>query len=430
MGTEMNLSCRLHARISTTLVTLLFVGLAPTLLANSRMAAAPLPEAATPRQLAGGISRTGTGAQAIILVIGDGMGEAQRTAARWVSAGREGALAMDAMPAHGWAHTGAADNPVTDSAAAATALATGVKTNNGVIGLDPDGRVLTTILEQARSEGWAVGLVTNVQMAHATPAAFAAHVSQRSMMLEIASQMLDNGVELLLGGGEDEFLPDSATGCYPEAGERTDGRDLTAEAVAAGYTYVCDASGLAAIDPSSTSRLLGLFADEGLSRPHSPTLAEMTDVALKVLSQDPDGFFLMIEGGQIDWAGHANDATNLISDTLDLDQAVAVAQDYALAHDGVLVVVTADHETGGMSVNLAPSGLPGEDGPFLTAEGIPFHVNWTTTSHTAADVPVTAQGPRSQLLASSYENTYIHYAMQTALAPLYTIHLPLSPHAR
>jgi len=355
-------------------------------------------------------------ARAIILFIGAGMGEAQRTAARWSEVGRNGALAMDRKPYGSWARTGSLPpGTITDSAAAATALATGVKTINGVIGQDPDGYLLTTILERAQASGWAVGLVTNAQMAHATPAAFAAHVPDRVMMTEIASQMLAADVNVLLGGGEDEFLPTSAIGRYPQPGKRTDGRNLIAEAVAAGYTYVYDAPGLAAVVPTSTTHLLGLFADESLDRPFTPSLAQMAQQAIDVLSQDPDGFFLMVEGGQIDGAGHANDAANVISDTLGFDEAITVAQTYASTTGDVLIIVTGDHETGGMRVTLAPTGAPDEDGPFSMPGGAPFFVNWTTTDHTAADVPTTAQGPWSDLLVGTVENSYLHDVMRLAL---------------
>ncbi len=359
-------------------------------------------------------------AQSIMLFIGDGMGEAHRNAGRWSDVGQRGALAMDAMPALGWSHTTSADSDVTDSAAAATALATGVKTDNGMIGQDPGGNPLTTILEQAQARGMAVGLVTNVHMAHATPAAFAAHVPDRDMMTEIASQMLAAEVDVLLGGGEDEFLPAGVSGCYPEPGERSDdGRNLINEAMSAGYIYVCDAASLAAVDPASTPKLLGLFADEGMSRPYSPSLEEMTQKAIDILSQDPDGFFLMIEGGQIDWASHVHDATNTISDTIGFDEAVAVGQAYAASTDNNLIIVTADHETGGMSVDLTS----GEQGPFTMPEGTAFYVSWSSWDHTGADMPTTAQGPWSDLLDGMYENTYIYDVMRMALG--YQIWLPL-----
>ncbi|HEY63103.1 MAG TPA: alkaline phosphatase [Caldilineae bacterium] len=354
---------------------------------------------------------TGKHARAIILFIGDGMGEAQRTAGRWAAVGRDGMLAMDAMPFSGWSCTASANSAVTDSAAAATALATGVKTNNGMIAVDPAGRPLTTILERAQTRGKAVGLVTTTQVTHATPAAFAAHVRSRKEMLEIARQMIAAGVDVLLGGGEDEFLPTTMSGCYPQPGERSDGRNLIAEAVAVGYTYVCDADALAAVDPTSTSRLLGLFADEGMVRPFSPSLAEMTRKAIEILSQDPDGFFLMVEGGQIDWASHANDAANAIADVIGLDEAVSVALAHAATAPDTLIIVTADHETGGMRVDL----VAGEQGPFYMPDGTPFYVSWTTGGHTSVDVPTTAQGPWADLLAGTYENTYIHDVMLRGL---------------
>lgn len=368
---------------------------------------------------------TGGHAHTIILFIGDGMGEGQRTAGRWSEVGQGGTLAMDTMPFSGWSRTASADDPITDSAAAGTALATGVKTNNGMIAMDPDSNPLTTILERAQARGLAVGLVTTTQMAHATPASFAAHVPDRGMMTEIANQMLAAQVDVLLGGGEDEFLPTTATGCYPEPGERDDGRNLINEAIANGYTYVCSAAAFAVVDPTSTSRLLGLFADEGMTRPFSPSLAQMTQKAIDILSQDPDGFFLMVEGGQIDWACHANDATNAITDTIGLDEAVDVGKAYASTIPSTLIIVTADHETGGMSADLESSGLPDEDGPFSMPDETPFWVNWTTTDHTTADVPTTAQGPWSHLLVGTYENTHIHDIMRIALFFDPVVFLPL-----
>ncbi len=368
-----------------------------------------------PLSLLYGIDPDGSPAQgrahAVILFIGDGMGEAQRIAGRWSAKGQSGRLSMEAMPFGGWARTASADNAVTDSAAAATALATGVKTNNGMIAVSPAGDPLVTILERAQARGMAVGLVTTTQIAHATPAAFVAHVQSRQEMQEIARQMIAAGVDVLLGGGEDEFLPTTATGCYPQPGERTDGRNLITEAVAAGYVYVCDATAFAAVDPASTSRLLGLFADEGMVRPFSPSLADMTRKAIEILSRDPDGFFLMVEGGQIDWASHANRAADTITDVIGLDEAVAVAKTYAASAPNTLIIVTADHETGGMSVDLTS----GEQGPFSMPDGTPFYVSWTTRGHTGVNVPTTALGPWSHLLSGEYENTYIHDVMRRAL---------------
>jgi len=363
-------------------------------------------------------------APSIILLIGDGMGTAQRQAATWASQGLTGTLHMDTLPVHGATHTGSADSAITDSAAAATAIATGVKTDNGVVGRTPDGHDLTSILDLARLQGMAVGLVSNTQLAHATPAGFIANVASRSQVTEIARQMAASGAEVLLAGGENHFLPIGTTGCHPDSGERTDGRDLVAEMAGEGYTTICEPAQLATL-PLTTTHVLGLFADEGMPRPHAPALADLTQTALTLLSQDPDGFFLMVEGGQIDWAGHGNDAANVIGDTLAFDDAVAVALAHAhAAPASPLVIVTADHETGGMSLALAPTGAPGEDGPFATPDGTPFWVNWSSTYHTAVDVPLTATGPLSDRLAGPHENTHTFVVMRNLLYPFRTA-LPL-----
>jgi alkaline phosphatase len=348
---------------------------------------------------------------AVILFIGDGMGESQLAAGRWQAVGPDGQLTIDSLPVHGSARTQSVDGETTDSAAAATALGTGVKTHNGMLGQGPDGSDLTTILELAKARGLSTGLVTTTQITNATPAAFAVSVFNRELTAEVAKQLLETAPEVLLGGGEDDFLPVGETGCYPEKGKRLlDRRNLLTEAVEHGYTYVCTADELQSIPPD-TGQLLGLFADEGMTRPFSPSLPEMTRTALEVLSQDPDGFFLMVEAGQIDWAAHDNDAEHVITDVLELDQAVSLARDFAAQRGNLLLIVTADHETGGMLLDLNS----GEDGPFSMPDGRKFYVQWAGTSHTDANVPVAAEGPCSSNLDGVYENTHIHDVMQQAL---------------
>ncbi len=360
---------------------------------------------------------------AILLFIGDGMGAAQRTAARWYQHGPNGSLAMD-LPTAGWSQTAAADNPITDSAAGATALASGIKTNNGYVGVNPNGQPVATILEQAQARGLAVGLVTNAPISHATPAAFGAHVNARAAITEIAAQLLEAQPNVLLGGGEDQFLPVSEAGCHPGAGDRSDGRNLIVEAISAGYTYVCTAPELAAIDPQTTPQLLGLFAGDGMARPHTPSLAAMTTTALDILSQNPNGFFLMVEGGQIDWAAHSNDAANVITDTLNFDAAVQVGLNYSQTNPNAIILITADHETGGMRVSFESSGAADEDGPFYTPGGSPFYINWTTIGHTAVDVPVTGRGYLAARLAATFENTFIYSVMRSVLG--WEIWVPLT----
>lgn len=353
-------------------------------------------------------------AKNIIIFIGDGMGAEHRKAARWAVAGENGVLSMDDMPSSGLLQTHSANNAITDSAAAATAMASGVKTNNGTIGLDAGLNVVSTILEDAIRQGKRVGLITTTQITHATPASFAAHTQSRDAMTEIADQLLATGVDILLGGGEDEFLPVSEIGSFPEPGERDDGRNLVNEAIASGYTYVDDPVSFDLIDPSSTLQLIGLFADEGMTRPYSPSLAEMTLKATEILSQGPDGFFLLVEGGQIDWASHSNDGASVISDTIGLDEAVEVAKQFASMANDTLIIVTADHETGGLMVSSSPRGLPGEEGPFRMPNGDTFYINWSGTGHTAVNVPVTSKGPLSDWLNGVNDNTFLYDVMSTA----------------
>ena len=371
-------------------------------------------------------------AKNVILLIGDGMGAAHRTAARLYSVGREGELAMDTLPTAGMARTWSTESVVTDSAAAGTALATGVKTYNKAIAVDPDGNPVRTILEKAQEAGKSVGLVTTVQLAHATPASFAAHNADRDDYLGIALDMFDHDVDVLLGGGEDYFLPVGTPGCYPDDGDRTDNRNLVDEAIAKGYKHVCNEADFDAVDPSATDKLLGTFADYAMARPYAPSLSEMTAKAIAILSKNPEGFFLMVEGGQIDSAAHVSDALNTLGDTVGFDQAVKAALDFQVEHPDTLVIVTADHATGGLAIEDTPQGAacpeprpddPREcgnalyqDGPFEERGSASFWLDWTTVSHTGEDVPVTAAGPHAIDLAGYYENTHIFQVMREALA--------------
>ena len=343
------------------------------------------------------------------------MGTAQRQAGQWAAVGLDGQLSMDSLPYAGWSITDNITGTLTDSAAAATAMATGQKTLNGYIGMDWMGNPLVTILEQAQEYGWSVGLVTTTPITHATPAAFVAHELSRLNYSQIAKQIFEQQVNVILAGGEDDWLPEPEVGCFPNPGHRNDGRNLIEEAIADGYIYVCSPSELTNLPIESTTHILGLFADDGMTRPYTPTLSQMTSTAIAVLSQDEDGFFLMVEGGQIDWAAHYNDGENLINDVLSLDAAINEALNYAQKNPNTLIITTADHETGGMSVDLVPSGKLDEDGPFWMPDGTPFYINWTTIYHTAVDVPVTAQGPGAIKLEDTYENTNIYEVMRAFL---------------
>jgi len=287
----------------------------------------------------------------VILLVGDGMGYAHTSNARLVKGEK---LNMDLIKSAGSITTQSANSLVTDSAAAGTAMATGFKTNNGMISVNPEGEVLKTVLEAARVKGKKTGLVSTAKITDATPAAFASHVPDRSDEITIAAQILETGSEVILGGGKSYFLPVQA------GGKRTDGRDLTAEAIGDGYTYVTTGEELNAVQDG---KVLGLFhdsnmlfdIDRNLSR--QPSLAEMTVKAISIMDNKNEGFFLMVEGGRIDHTAHANDPAALYRDVLAFDEAVRVAIDYANTNRHTMVIVVADHETGGLIL-----GTGGEDG--------------------------------------------------------------------
>jgi alkaline phosphatase len=242
----------------------------------------------------------------------------------------------------------ALDAIVTESAAAATQIATGVKAKTLAVGVSPDGKTpLKTILELAKEKGMSTGLVTTSGITDATPAAFAAHVPHRSDEVSVAAQELQAGVDVLLGGRRQFFLPEAA------GGMRKDGRNLLEEARRAGYVVVGTASELR---QASKGKILGLFTMGNMSyeidrwRTAEPSLAQMTTKTLETLARNPKGFFAMIEGGRIDHAAHRNDAAGTIRDVLAFDEAVGVALDFQRKNPDTLLIVTADHETGGMAL--------------------------------------------------------------------------------
>jgi alkaline phosphatase len=406
----------------------------------------------------------------VILMIGDGMGPEQVQIARLFAPGGE--LAMDRLDGNpNLMTTHDVDGNITDSAAAATTLATGVKTYNGAVGVDVDMNPLESVLERAEAHGKTSGVLTSVQIACATPGAFSAHTESRSNQTEISLQQVDAGIEVLLGGGRHTYLPGGCCG--------TGDRNLIEELIDDGYEYVTDAEELAdATAPNGT--LLGFFGgiamtyhlDQQLDAGYSdPTLAEMTAKAIEVLNRDPDGFFLMVEGGAIDWTSHNRDAAGTMGETTAFDQAVQVALDFADADGETLLVVTADHETGGLTLGKrmdlaflggisattdfiwgvvdtemmtaaqaleAYAGI-GDEWPRLTRKekraidsfgemGISdvlsarIGVSWNGTApdegdHTLTEVPVFAGGPGSELFdAPNFDNTDVGQLLLEAVS--------------
>ncbi len=297
---------------------------------------------------------TGLAAQAknIILMIGDGMGPSQFGAA-WLYSNRtlgKELRMVEVMKSGRTAYlvNDTADAIVTESAAAATQIACGIKVPARAVGMGPDGKTpCKTVLELAKEKGVATGLVTTSGITDATPAAFAAHVPHRSDEASVAAQELQTGVDVLLGGRKQFFLPEAA------GGKRKDGRNLLEEARRAGYAVVGTAGEL---QQGNGAKVLGLFNMGNMAyeidraKTAEPSLADMAAKTLEVLAKSPKGFFVMIEGGRIDHASHRNDAAATIRDTLAFDEAVGVALDFQRRNSDTLIIVTADHETGGMGI--------------------------------------------------------------------------------
>lgn len=296
------------------------------------------------------------GIKNVILLIPDGMSVDAVTLARWYNGGAP--LALDSM-ASGLVRTYNADTPIADSAPAATAFATGYKSDTPYIGVlpakagmwgvpsivpDDIKRPVASILEAARLAGKGTGLVVTCELPHATPAAFASHDPSRKAYDDILEQEVYNGVDVVLGGG------------YQYLSQRADGEDLIGALLDSGYSYVNSPEELAAI---RSGKVWGLFAPIALAydmdRDASvePSLADMTGKAIDLLSQRKNGFFLMVEGSKIDWAAHANDPVGIVSDVLAFDRAVARAVDFASKRRDTLVIVVSDHGNSGLTIGNA-----------------------------------------------------------------------------
>jgi alkaline phosphatase len=329
------------------------------------------------------------GVKNLILLIGDGMGPQQigllttyaHQAADSKYRGRQTAIEQAMRDGVlGLVRTAPQEVLVTDSAAAATQLATGIDTGAEMVGIDRAGRPVETILEKARAVGKAVGLVTDTRLTHGTPAAFATHRPHRSEENEIAAQMVAAGVDVLLGAGLRHWIPQQATAvdgaaaaevrhlterAYDFSSRRLDNRNLLLEARLDGYQLAFNRRQLQQV---KSGKVLGIFGNESLADAlaeraagkdrQEPSLAEMTRKALELLSQRKEGFFLMVEAGQIDWACHNNDAGALLAEMLRMDEALAVILRWMAHREDTLLVVTADHETGAFGFSYSGSDLP------------------------------------------------------------------------
>lgn len=326
----------------------------------------------------------------IILLIGDGMGLSQISAGKIVN----GSLNMERFKSLGLVTTYSLDHLVTDSAASATAIATGYKTKNGYLSVSEQGKPLKTVLEYAQEEKKSTGIVVTSSITHATPAAFMVHIDDREKHNTIAQQIVQSQVDVLLGGGWGYFTPMTQLGS-----KRWDNQDLW-KTLASQYHAIKSKKEFDQLHEQMP--LLGLFALKHLplAEQRKPSLAQMTDKAISLLAKNRHGFFLMVEGSQIDWGGHKNDAEYIINEVIDFDKAVGIALDFAQKNDNTLVIVTADHETGGFAIH---------DGSIK--EKRVGKSGFTRKYHTATMVPIFSYGPNSEQLTGIFDNTKIGQLM-------------------
>jgi alkaline phosphatase len=313
----------------------------------------------------------------VVLFVADGAGTAHWSVARLVRQ----RLTVDEFPVVGLIDTRDAHAIVTESAAAGTSYAIGMRTFQGALGLGPDSQPRPTVLERARANGLSVGLMTTTAITDATPAAFAAHYPSRDH-LEVAREMSNQRIDVLMGGGRHSFatamLHDSTT-----ALDRLRSRS----------TYVENAAELRALDLDTVTVLAGLLADGDLplAPERNPSLAEMTQIALTVLNHNPDGFFLLVENEETDTQAHANRPFATIASEMEaMDDAIRAGVEYQAAHPETLLLVLGDHDTGGMTILSDSDGAP--------------VLRYTTRGHTAAMVPLFARGPGAERFSGLHAN--------------------------
>jgi len=324
----------------------------------------------------------------IILMIGDGMGLGQISAGMFYQGNK---TVLEEFPVIGIHKPAASNKLITDSAAAATSFACGVKTYNGAIGVDKDTIPVKTILEEAEEHGLATGLVATSTIVHATPASFIAHNKLRKNYEEIATDFLDTEIDLFIGGGKKYF------------DRREDDRNLLEEFK--GYKishYAEQEIEEMDFDPQYNIGYLTADADPIPAAQGRDYLVPASEKAVEFLNKRAtDGFFLMIEGSQIDWGGHANNSDYILTEFSDFDKAIAKVLNFAKQDGETLVIVTADHETGGYAVQ-----------PESTLDSLV--TAFTSTYHTGTMIPVFAYGPQSETFAGMYENTEIFHKMRAA----------------
>lgn len=310
----------------------------------------------------------------VILMIGDGMGVAQVFAGATANKGK---LNLDNFKHLGFSRTQSANRFNTDSGAGGTAIATGHKTNNSTIGIDAEGNPGTSIMKIAQKNGLATGIVVTTSMLDATPAVFVANVEKRSMMPEIAAQFVQSGVDVFIGGGIEHFT------------NREDKRNLLDELTQKGYQVFDDINFIKNVEKG---KLAGFLKESRISE-RGDQLEVTSEVALNILDNHRKGFFLMIEASEIDGGGHDNDMQYTVEEMLDFDKTIGKVLEFAEKDGETLVIVTADHETGGLTIT---------NGNMQTGE---VTGRFSTRGHTGVMVPIFAYGPGAEHFTGIDENT-------------------------
>lgn len=316
----------------------------------------------------------------VILLIGDGMGLAQSYAAYLAN---DKSLSMYTMPYTGLSITSCADREVTDSGAGGTAIATGHKANYKAIGLDENNTSHPSLLKIAKQYGKSTAIVCSCDLTHATPAAFVANVKNRDLQEQIALSYLEEYCDIALGGGAERFISKG----------RKDKLNLIDSLAKRGYAIVYSQDELSKCE---SEKIFGLFAEGHLpeASKRGGVMQQYMLKALEQLDKNPSGFFMMLEGSRIDMEAHLNKYDAMVEETLDFDRCVAIALDFAKRKGNTLVVVTADHETGGLT---------------LPAKGSKTKDKWTTLNHTGVPVPIYSFGPGAENFTRVMQNTDIFF---------------------
>jgi alkaline phosphatase len=388
-------------------------------------------------------------AYSVVIISGDGMGIQQRTAMQYALYGLDERQPMDALPVTGFLDTiSASKAAVSDSAAGATAWSIGMKTKLGYTGLGPNLERVPTLLEIAQDEGKSTGVVNDHDITNATLASFASPIRNRDWKVAIAQRMLRKvQPDVMMGGGEGYWYPEGHPGKIPNKvpdEDKSIGRDnLVAEAQGMGYQYAYDKD---TVDELTGPKALALVQDSAIQRwkelkgynrkddPNYVNPVTLFEKSLDILAQNPNGFFLVAESDDMDSAGHEHDGTNVIRTGKVINGMVEAVQELREVQPNILLIVTADHETGGMTIenawekstnsdgddpvpyygdgslnNTGPDGeTPPRSGPFkIKGTNRIFKVDWTTPEHTGGMVPVTADGPNSEELMGVHHNTHV-----------------------